>query len=71
MQRTEEITAKALKQVDNDKYLLSIIVAKRAEQIANGALPLVKADSKEKFTDIALREVAEGKVGLESVTDIK
>ncbi len=71
MKRTEEITAKALKQVDNDKYLLSIIVAKRAEQIANGALPLVKADSKEKFTDIALREVAEGKVGLESVTDIK
>ena len=71
MKRTEEITAKALKQVDNDKYLLSIIVAKGAEQIANGALPLVKADSKEKFTDIALREVAEGKVGLESVTDIK
>ena len=71
MQRTEQITAKALKQVDNDKYLLSIIVAKRAEQIANGALPLVKADSKEKFTDIALREIADGKVGLESVTNIK
>ncbi len=69
--RTEQITAKALKRVDDDKYLLSIIVAKRAEQLANGASPFVKVDNKEKFTDIALKEIAEGKVGLESVTDIK
>ncbi len=70
MQRIEQITAKALKMLDNDKYLLSIIVAKRAEQLANGALPLVKNDSnKEKFTDIALREIAEGKVGLDSISD--
>lgn len=70
MQRIEEIVAKALKMLDDDKYLLSIIVAKRAEQLANGALPLVKNGSnKEKFTDIALREIAEGKVGLESITD--
>ena len=70
MQRIEQIVAKALKMLDDDKYLLSIIVAKRAEQLANGALPLVKnSSSKEKFTDIALREIAEGKVGLESITD--
>ncbi len=69
--RTEQITAKALQKVDNDKYLLSIIVAKRAEQLANGAEPLVKVGSREKFTDIALKEIADGKVGLESVTDIK
>jgi len=70
MQRIEEIVAKALKMLDDDKYLLSIIVAKRAEQLANGALPLVKSSTnKEKFTDIALREIAEGKVGLESITD--
>ena len=70
MQRIEQIVAKALEMLDNDKYLLSIIVAKRAEQLANGALPLVKNDSnKEKFTDIALREIAEGKVGLESITE--
>lgn len=70
MQRIEQIVAKALKMLDNDKYLLSIIVAKRAEQLANGALPLVKNNSnKEKFTDIALREIAEGKVGLESIAD--
>jgi len=71
MQRTEQITAKALQAVENDKYLLSIIVAKRAEQLANGAMPLVRVDNKEKFTDIALKEIADGKVGLESITDIK
>ncbi|MFK5881120.1 MAG: DNA-directed RNA polymerase subunit omega [Sulfurospirillum sp.] len=69
--RTEQITAKALKKMDDDKYLLSIVVAKRAEQLANGATPFVKADNREKFTDIALKEIAEGKVGLESITDIK
>ncbi len=69
--RIEQIVAKALKKVDDDKYLLSIIVAKRAEQLANGAAPLVKVDNKEKFTDIALKEIADGKVGLESITDIK
>ncbi len=69
--RTEQITAQALKKVDNDKYLLSIMVAKRAEQLANGAMSLVKSDGREKFTDIALKEVAEGKVGLESITDAK
>lgn len=69
--RTEQITAKALKKVENDKYLLSIIVAKRAEQLANGATPFVKTESNEKFTDIALKEIADGKVGLESITDVK
>ncbi len=72
MIRTEQVTARALPKVDNDRYILSIIVAKRAEQLANGAEPLVKADKdKEKFTDIALLEIAEGKIGLDSITDIK
>lgn len=71
MKRIEQITAKALEALNNDKYLLSIVVAKRAEQLANGALPLVKTDGdKEKFTDIALKEIAQNKVGLESITDI-
>lgn len=68
--RTEQVTAKALEYMDNDRYKLSILVAKRAEQLSNGASPLIKV-SKEitKFTDIALREVAEGKVGIDSITD--
>ena len=68
--RTEKITAKALKYVDDDRYKLALLVAKRAEQLANGAEPLVKTDKmNSKFTDIALLEVAEGKVLIESFLD--
>ena len=65
--RTEKITSKALQLVDNDRYKLALVVAKRAEQLVNGAEPLVKKEnSNSKFTDIALLEVAEGKVFIES-----
>ena len=70
--RTEQITARALKQVGDDRYKLSLIVAKRAEALANGAKTLVSADtSKMKFADIALLEVAEGKIGLEAIVEGK
>lgn len=68
--RSEQITALALKAVNDDRYKLALLVAKRAEQLTNGAEPLVKADkSKDEYTDIALREIAEGKVGIESWTE--
>ena len=55
-----------------DRYKLSLIVAKRAEALANGAVVLVEADtSKMKFADIALLEVAEGKIGLEAIVEGK
>jgi len=61
--RTEQLTAKALERVDYDKYLLANAVGKRAEAIANGAEPLVDVDPKKvKHTDIALQEIAEGKL---------
>lgn len=70
--RTEEITAKALEFLGDDRYKLTLLVAKRAEQLANGAEPLVKkVESGVKFTDIALLEVAEGKVSIESFLDKK
>jgi len=63
MMRTEELTAKALERVDFDKYLLANAVGKRAEAIANGAQSLIDVDtSTMKFTDIALTEIAEGKI---------
>jgi len=65
MIRTEQLTAKALERVDYDKYLLAKAVGKRAEEIANGAQPLVDADPKTtKHTDIALLEIAEGKLNV-------
>ncbi|DAB35658.1 MULTISPECIES: DNA-directed RNA polymerase subunit omega [Sulfurospirillum] len=70
MQRMEEITAKALQFVGQDRYKLVLLTAKRADQLANGAEPLIKADkNKQKFTDIALMEIAEGKVKLDAIID--
>ncbi len=61
--RTEKLTAKALEKVNFDKYLLANAVGRRAEKIANGAEVLLDFDtSGMKYTDIALQEIAEGKI---------
>jgi DNA-directed RNA polymerase subunit omega len=61
--RTEQLTAIALEKVNFDKYLLANAVGKRAEQIANGAESLLDLDSSDmKYADIALQEIAEGKI---------
>jgi DNA-directed RNA polymerase subunit omega len=61
--KIEKLTAKALERLSFDRYLLAVAVGKRAEEIAQGATPLVNMDPKvDKFTDIALVEIAEGKI---------
>ena len=61
--RLEQITAKALEQVDHDRYLLAKAIGKRAEELNKGATPLVDMDiKKNQPTDIALYEIAEGKL---------
>jgi DNA-directed RNA polymerase subunit omega len=61
--RVEQVTAKALENSKFDRYLLATAVGKRANQLANGATPLVNMDPKKtKYTDIALHEIAEGKI---------
>ncbi|EKQ1038942.1 DNA-directed RNA polymerase subunit omega [Campylobacter jejuni] len=68
--RIEEVAAKALEKMGNDRYRLSLVVAKRAEQLANGAAPLVDFDkNKNKFADIALYEIAENKITLEGLVE--
>lgn len=68
--RIEEIAAKALEKMGNDRYRLSLAVAKRAEQLADGAIPLVDIDkNKFKFADIALYEIAENKITLEGLVE--
>ncbi len=68
--RIEEIAAKALEKMGDDRYRLSLVVAKRAEQLANGAMPLVDFDkNKTKFADIALCEIAENKITLEGLIE--
>jgi DNA-directed RNA polymerase subunit omega len=61
--RIEQLTAKALERVGEDKYLLASAVGKRVTELVSGATPLVKLDIKKyKFADIALYEIAEGKI---------
>ena len=61
--RVEQLTAKALERVNFDRYLLTIAVGKRAEELSSGSSPLVDFNPKRaKFADIALREIAEGKI---------
>ena len=68
--RSEEVAARALKLVGDDRYKLALAVAKRAEALAGGAKSLLDIDvSKMKFADIALREIAEGKVALEGIVE--
>ncbi len=49
------------KKVITDPKMLSIVAAKRAKQLAQGARPMVKCNS-ENFLDVALLEIAEGKL---------
>lgn len=68
--RIEQVVAKALKKVKDDRYKLALVVAKRAEELANGSEPLVNLDkNKYKFTDIALYEIAEDKIALEGFVE--
>ncbi len=47
-----------------NRFELTLTAAYRARQLANGATHLV-AESKDKPTVVALREISEGKVGKE------
>jgi len=61
--RTEELTAQALENVNFDKYLLANAVGKRAKIIANGIPTVLDIDTTGmKYADIALQEIAEGKI---------
>ena len=67
MKRLEQIAAQALENLNHDRYLLSKVIAKRAEELSKGATPLIDGmDIKHnKATDIALKEIAEGKLEVE------
>ncbi len=68
--RLEKVIANALKNAGDDNYVLSLMVAKRANELSEGAEPLIKADKKkEKLTDIALREIAEGLITLDKIVE--
>ncbi len=68
--RLEEITAKALKTANIDRYQLALAVAKRAEELHAGAPSKLNVNIKNiKPTDLALMEIAEGLVSIKGFID--
>lgn len=70
MTRLEQVTARALKRFNDDRYLLSCTIFERTKELSKGAKPLVPMDAKKhKFSDIAIHEIAEGLIEINSVED--
>ncbi len=68
--RIEELTAKALKNQNIDRYTLAIAVAKRTDELLNGAVSKLKIDVKNiKATDLALMELSEGLITVKGFAD--
>ena len=57
---------KLVKKIDTSIYKLVLIAAARANELAQGAQPLVRCESK-KVSTIALEEIAAGKVRYEEI----
>ena len=68
--RLEERMAKALEKVNNDRYILSIAVGQRADELSKGAKPLLERNTQNmKYTDIAIDEIADGLLKIEGLVD--
>lgn len=68
--RLEQLTAKALETANIDRYQLAIAVAKRSEELLNGATTKLNIDVKKaKTADIALMEIAEGYITIKGFVD--
>lgn len=66
--RIEEKLVEALKKTDNDRYILSIAVGQRADELSKGAKPLIECNTQNmKYTDIAIEEIASGLLIIEGL----
>ncbi|MEA3352734.1 MAG: DNA-directed RNA polymerase subunit omega [Campylobacterota bacterium] len=67
--RLEEILAKALEKVNNDRYMLAVAVGQRADALSKGAKPLLDSSETKnmKYTDIAIKEIASGLLKINGV----
>ena len=70
--KIEELTAKILDDNQNlDRYQLAIAVAKRSDEILNGAKSKLNIDPKSiKAADLALMEMAQGLIVIKGFEDI-
>lgn len=68
--RIEEKVSKALKRLNNDRYILAIAVGQRADELSKGAKPLIENNTLDmKYTDIAIEEIASGVLSVEGFLD--
>ncbi len=73
MQDTLELVRQA-QDVVKSRFLLCILVTQRIHQLENGAQPTIDVDPEEyaspkTFFELALREIIEGNMDLEQVTE--
>ena len=68
--RIEEILSEALSKVGNDRYVLSLAVGQRADELSKGAKPLLEnvTIKNMKYTDIAIKEIASGVLSVDGFT---
>jgi len=71
--RVEELTAKVLINNPNmDRYQLALAVAKRCDQLENGATSKLNVNtSAMKSADLALMEIAEGLIVVKGFIDLE
>ncbi|MCK9373431.1 MAG: DNA-directed RNA polymerase subunit omega [Sulfuricurvum sp.] len=68
--RLEQLTSKALDTANIDRYQLALAVAKRSEELQNGAPTKMNVDMKKvKPADVALMEIAEGYITIKGFVD--
>ncbi len=68
--RLEERMSRALKKVNNDRYILSIAVGQRADELSRGAKPLLEHNTQNmKYADIAIDEIANGLLKIEGLVN--
>ena len=70
--RLEETIAQALDNVGGDKYLLSVAIAKRAEELRSGSSTKLNINAKNyKDVDLALMEIATNAIKVQKYKDLK
>ena len=73
MQETLELVRQA-QDVVKSRFLLGLLVTQRIHQLENGAQPTIEVDpdqysSPKTFFELALREIIEGNMDLEQITE--
>ena len=71
--KIEELTAKVLDENPNmDNYQLALAVAKRSDELLNGATSKLNIDPKTiKAADLALMEIAQGLIRVKGFVDLE